>query len=363
MNPRKTVYTLLLRMEKGAYSPILLNNALSEKNIIQRDKAFITALFYGVIERKLTIDYVIAKHAAKKPDTETLVILRMALYQIMYMNSVPDSAAVNEAVNLAPSRSKGYVNAILRNILREKTSPKFDGLSVEYSCPQWLIDKWTSEYGAENTLQILQTSLQKPPIFERNGYIQDESSYKACVLLAPKEGETILDLCAAPGGKSFTLARLMENTGRIISCDINKNKLALVERTARKLGFSIIETRVNDGKVFNSALPKADRVLCDVPCSGLGVIRRKPEIKYKSESEFEKLPQIQLQILKTSANYVKDGGFLMYSTCTLSKAENDDVVSAFANGNSDFELIEKKTSFPEKNGGDGFFAALFCKPV
>jgi len=192
---RKVVYNLLQRMEKGAYSPIILNTALQN----QENKGFITALFYGVIERQLTLDYIIDKSAAMPPDPNTRTLLRMALYQIMFMDSVPDSAAVNESVELAPKRSKGYVNAILRNFLR--TNKDFDienqtdrSVSVKYSCPQWLIDKWFSEYGEESALQILRTSLGKPPEFTGEGYTQDLSSQQACELLNPQPGDIVLDL-------------------------------------------------------------------------------------------------------------------------------------------------------------------------
>jgi 16S rRNA (cytosine967-C5)-methyltransferase len=369
---RKAVYNLLSRIEKGAYSQIILDSELKK----HEDKAFasfITALFYGVIERRLTLDYIIDRLADSPPDSNTRILLRMALYQLMFMDSVPDSAAVNESVELAPKRSKGYINAILRNFLRKKGDFSLENadLSVKYSCPQWLIDKWTCEYGGEACLQILRTSLGKPPEFivghdapgvpSGKSYVQDLSSQKACELLNPQENDIILDLCAAPGGKSFTIARLTNNTGRIISCDINSKKIELMDKTAKKLGLFTIETHVNNAKEFNPDFPLADKVLCDVPCSGLGVIRRKPEIKYKNPEDFAGLPEIQRQILEVSARYVKSGGYLMYSTCTLSRAENDSVADAFIAENSGFELIEKQTTIPSEDGGDGFFVALFKK--
>ena len=393
---RKSVYNILLRMNKGAYSPIVLDGELKSLNCDSRDKAFITALFYGVIERQLTLDYIIDKFTRDKPpEQEARVLLRMALYQIMFMDSVPDSAAVNESVELSPKRAKGYVNAVLRNFLRYGKDlinvELQENLSLKYSCPEWLIEKWQREYGDEDALKILQTSLLKPPTFFRDCanenapdrqpptffrdcanendrqsqfLRQDLSSQLACEVLAPQPGETILDLCAAPGGKSFTIAQLMKNTGRIISCDINRKKLKLVETGAKKLGLSIIETRVNDAKTFDPDLlspsnsKKADRVLCDVPCSGLGVIRRKPEIKYKPASDFDGLPAIQLQILQNGANYVRESGILFYSTCTLSRAENDEVVDKFVAENNNFELVNKKTIIPSEDGGDGFFMAM-----
>jgi 16S rRNA (cytosine967-C5)-methyltransferase len=354
---RKAVYNLLLKVENGAYSQIILDSELKK----HENKAFITALFYGVIERRLTLDYIIDRLAASPPEISARILLRMALYQLMFMDSVPDSAAVNEAVELAMKRAKGYINGILRVFLRKRHDfdLKAAGLSVEYSCPQWLIDKWTAEYGGEVCLQILRTSLLKPPVFDRGGYTQDESSYQACMLFNPQPGDMVLDLCAAPGGKSFTLARIMNNTGCIISCDINRKKLDFLEKTAKRLGLFIIEARMNNAKEFNQDFPLADKILCDVPCSGLGVIRRKPEIKYKPASDFAGLPAVQRQILETSSRYVKPGGYLMYSTCTLSRAENDGITDAFIAENSGFELIEKRTTIPSEDGGDGFFVALF----
>jgi 16S rRNA (cytosine967-C5)-methyltransferase len=365
MIARESVFDLLLRMEKGAYSPIVLDNELRKSNFDDRDKAFITALFYGVIERQVTLDYIIDKLASPKPDNKARALLRMGLYQIMFMNSVPNFAAINESVKLAPKRSKGYVNAVLRNFLRNGKDVIIreleSNLSLKYSCPERLVEKWRAEYGEEAMAEILRTSLLTPPVFERDGYRQDESSYQACKLLDPQSGETIIDLCAAPGGKSFTIARLMNNTGRILSCDIDTKKLKSLRRRAKRLELSIIETYENNAKLFNADFPKADRVLCDVPCSGLGVIRRKPEIKYKPLPDSDGLPAVQLQILRTGAEYVKDGGVLMYSTCTLSRAENDEVADKFITESSKFELIDKKTIIPSENGGDGFFTALFRK--
>jgi 16S rRNA (cytosine967-C5)-methyltransferase len=286
----------------------------------------------------------------------------MSVYELMFLLcGNKHHAVVNEAVELAPKRAKGFVNAVLRNFLRfdkDCLDREIRGdLSLEYSCPQWLIRKWQGEYSEDATLAILQTSLLTAPKFERGGYVQDKSSYDACAGLNPKSGEVVLDLCAAPGGKSLTIARLMHDTGRVISCDINAKKLNLLAKSAEKLELGVIETRVNDAKVFNPDFPPCDKVVCDVPCSGLGVIRRKPEIKYKPPEEFEALPEIQLAILRTGSRYVKVGGVLMYSTCTLSRAENDDVVAAFLTADSHFELMTSHTTIPTEDGGDGFFVA------
>ncbi|MCL2633390.1 MAG: methyltransferase domain-containing protein [Oscillospiraceae bacterium] len=378
-NTRKTAYELLRKMEKGAYSSLILNNELKKQSLDERDKAFTTMLFYGVIERRITLDYIIASFTKTKPEQDIAVLLRMGLYQIIYMDSVPESAAVHETVELSPKRAKSFVNAVLRNFLRKNTDC-YTGencvlpLWIKYSCPEWLVKKWQEEYGEQATLQILETSLLPPPQFVVTGknhvgencvlpptqYTQDLSSQQACELLNPQPGETVIDLCAAPGGKSFTIAGLMNNTGRIISCDIHEKKLKLIEQGATRLGISIIEVHKNDARVYNPDFPKADRVLCDVPCSGLGVIRRKPEIKYKPEADFIRLPEIQGEILQTGSRYVKDKGVLMYSTCTLSKRENDDVIENFLKNNR-FDLSEKRTVIPSEDGGDGFFTAVMVR--
>jgi len=358
VNSRETAYNLLLRVERDkAYSTLALKNAQTDP--------FTTALFYGVLERMLTLDFIIARFSKTKASPEVRVLLRIALYQLLYME-VPESAAVNETVALAPKYAKGYVNAVLRNFLRsDKSFLEQADLSVKYSCPDWLISKWIAHYGEDSTLQILQTSLKKPPAFKRFSpfnaelfHIQDLSSQKACELLNPKPGDVVLDLCAAPGGKAFTLAELMNNMGRVIACDINAKRLPLIEKEAKRLGLGIIETLRNDAAVFNPNLPMADKVLCDAPCSGFGVIRRKPEIKYKKESDIAGLPAVQAAILATSANYVKPGGTLMYSTCTLNKDENESIVDNFMRGRSDFELMSMNTTIPSEDGGDGFFTAI-----
>lgn len=359
MNDRETAYNLLLRVEKDkAYSTL----AIKDKNV----SAFVTALFYGVLERQITLDCIISLYSKNSPAPEVRVLLRTALYQLLYMDSVPESAAVNETVALAPKYAKGYVNAVLRNFLRAgKELPEQASLSVKYSCPDWLIKKWTDEYGSEEALQILRTSLEKPPVFKRYSpfnpelfHVQDLSSQKACELLNPAPGDVVLDLCAAPGGKSFTIAELMNNEGRVVACDVNAKRLPLIKKGAERLGLSIIETLRNDASAFNPNIPAADKVLCDVPCSGFGVIRRKPEIKYKKESDIKELPSVQAAILRASANYVKRGGVLLYSTCTLSKDENENVVRGFLKDREDFRLTGMNTVIPSEDGGDGFFTAV-----
>lgn len=431
---RLTVIKLLLRMESSeSYSNILLDNALTESGLSERDKAFAAAMFYGVTERKMTLDYIIGQNSRlpfSQIDPTAVVILRAGFYQILYMPSVPESAAVNESVKLCKKlhlfNAQGFVNGMLRNFIRNGKNVDYNGLepaerlSVEYSCPQWITRKWTAEYGEELAAKALKASLGAPPIFarvnnikvtddelvkslkkegikatvnprlagcvrlEKTGdieksaaykdglfHVQDVSSQLCCLTLKPIVNETVLDICAAPGGKSFTMAELMGNNGRIISMDLYEARAGLIAKGAERLGLRIIEPRANNAVKFNGELPQADKVLCDVPCSGLGVIRRKPEIKYKDEKEFEELPRLQKAILDVSAQYVKKGGTLVYSTCTLSRAENDEVAQEFANTHPDFSPIVQpipyagadnspmRTFFPEEDGGDGFFTASF----
>ncbi len=418
----------------SSYSNILLDNALAESNLTSQDKKFVTNLFYGVIERQITIDAVISKYSKKPLDklsSDILQLFRIAVYQLLYMDSVPDRAAVFESVKLAKRSSNpvlgGYVNGVLRSFLRDnKQIPlpenKLERLSVLYSCPIWLIEKWTDEYGEDMALNMLESSLGTPPVTARLNvlkkpldeiindirelgievssrkeaencvklsnvgaishsrvyrkglfHIQDVSSQICCEVLEPKPGETVLDVCSAPGGKAFTIAELMNNSGRVIACDLYENRVKLIKDGAKRLGLTCIEARVNDASVYSEDIGEADKVLCDVPCSGLGVIRRKPEIKNKNPDDFEGLKDIQRSILETSSKYLKKGGTLVYSTCTLSKAENDDIIDWFLSGHSEFDKGSingpanltsdeyKATITPKMFNSDGFFIAKLIK--
>lgn len=431
---RLTAVKMLLKMEDSdSYSNILLDNVLSEAGLSDRDKAFAAALFYGVTERRMTLDYIIAQNSKipfEKLDRAAVEILRAGLYQLLYMSNVPESAAVNESVKLCKKlkvfSAQGFVNGMLRSFVRNGKKISYlgldraDRLSIEYSCPKWLVEKWIEEYDVERTLKALKASVGKPPVYarvntlkttadkliaelskdrisakkytglddcvvlEKTGdiesskafraglfHVQDISSQLCCLTLRPVVNETVIDMCAAPGGKSFTMAELMGNNGTLYSLDLHDMRVGLIEDGAERLGIRIIRAQQNDATRYNPELPQADRVLCDVPCSGLGVIRRKPEIKYKDPAEFEGLPEIQRRILETACKYVKVGGTLVYSTCTLSRAENDDVVDAFAQVHPEFSPIVqtvpysgaensfKRSYFPDENGGDGFFTASF----
>jgi len=420
-NPRKLAIKALLKIEKdNAYSNITLNSFLKETDFTKEDKSFFSALVYGVLDRKITLDFVLSqfmKSPLKKTAPFTLNALRVGLYQIMYMDKIPDSAAVNETVKIIKSskegRNAGFVNAVLRSALRTEIKlPEGDGvsdLSIRFSCPEWIVKGFIADYGTENTVKLLEESLAAPPLTLRVNtiktttdvlmeklsamginvqkgeipdslivekgmdidgnplykeglfYAQDYASQKAVSVLAPAPNSRVLDLCAAPGGKSFTMASLMGNNGEIVSCDLYEARVGLIEKSAKRLGFDIIKATVNDATVYNEKLGEFDYILCDVPCSGLGVIRRKPELKYKSQSDFEELESIQYCILKNAVKYLKKGGKLLYSTCTLRQAENEKLVIRIQKEYNELQKVYEKTFMPHIDNTDGFYCALFEK--
>lgn len=438
---RQICYEALLSVyrDKG-YSNLVLDGLLGEvspkgDSISAVDKAFATNLFYGVLQHKITLDYIISKYvdSKKKLDIRNSVILQMGIYQMIYMNSVPDSACVDESVKLVRNdNGKGFVNAILRNFLRDDKKFELPDInndkalyySVVYSCPKWLVSMIIAQYGEEDAIQFLANSVEKADIVARVntlkttsdkliGYlenkgvtatkhyylkdsliltntgsiknsvqfkqglfhIQDTASQLSAMALAPKKGDVVLDICSAPGSKSFTLAQLMENDGEIYSFDLHEHKIKLIKDGAKRLGIKIITPSLQDGLVFNEDIKQADCILCDVPCSGLGIIRRKPEIKYKDSSFLDELPKLQYDILTNASKYLKSGGRLIYSTCTLNKKENEKVINKFLKENDSFKTLnlsnffdtldcgdlnidnEMITLLPNKNKTDGFFIA------
>lgn len=411
MSARETALKTLYAVEfEGAYSNMALKNSLSKNNISAADKGLITTLVYGVISRKLTLDYVIASYSKiklKKISKYILLILRMGLYQLMYMDRVPASAAVDESVKLAKryghGASAGFVNGVLRSFIRSGIEIPDDDLSVKYSFPKELCDAWVKDFGADfaaelmealnsnpkltiraNTLKItpqeLKEELCKKGIkseingvslvcggfdvagdeLYKNGYytVQDIAASQASLMLAPKKGETVIDMCAAPGGKTTHLAELMENKGQIFAFDVHEHKIKLINDNAKRLGIDIIEARIGDGNIFNeNFFEKADKALCDVPCSGFGIIRRKPDIKWNRE-DMSGLREIQRKILENAGRYIKRGGELVYSTCTVDKRENEEQTELFLKNHSNFEKISEKTYYPNRDGCDGFY---ICK--
>lgn len=421
---RKTAYQTLLKIEKNAaYSNIELNHQI--KQLQPDNPAFVRELVYGVLENKIYLDYVLTQlipkglKGVKKP---VKVLLRMGLYQLMFMDSVPDYAAVNETIKLArkaaPGRD-GFLNGVLRGYgkkreglkLPDRESNLVDYLSVRYSFDSSIIKLWLSQFGEDETEQLLANSNMRPPVsvrvnvmktsvddltesLKKQGFdvkpgelsnrvlfvkgsglldtdayrqglfsIQDEASVTAVEILGPEPGDTVLDICAAPGGKTLAMAELMDNQGEIKAFDVYAHKLDLLNEEAKRLNLQIIETAEQDGTQFNAEYTAcADKVLVDGPCSGLGVIRRKPEIKYKEVVDSAReLAEKQLQILENASQYVKSGGSLLYSTCTINELENMGVVKAFLNKHDEYELVYSRQLLPGLDETDGFFISKFHK--
>ncbi|MBQ1977555.1 MAG: 16S rRNA (cytosine(967)-C(5))-methyltransferase RsmB [Ruminococcus sp.] len=435
---REVAFDVLKKvLSDDAYSNLALDNAVKENNLSRLDSAFCTALVYGVLERLLTLDYIIRKLSSvpfRKIELSTLIILRIGVYQILYMDKVPDSAAVNECVNLAKKKklfkSSGFINGLLRSFIRTENklilppeSDKVKYLSVKYSCPEYLVKLWLESYKEEVTVSILESLSGRPPLtihvntlltesetlienlreegveaeassvcpdmltIRNSGavdnlkayalgefFVQDTASAVCALLSGAKSGDTVYDVCSAPGGKAFAMAINMENKGVIRAFDLHPHKIRLIENGAKRLAISIVNASIRDASEDTDLVQQADVVLCDVPCSGFGILRRKPEIRYRKAQDYDNLPPLQLKILQNSAKLVKPGGTLLYSTCTLNPAENSQVVEKFLSTHEDFvpksidipQGISKKISepsnmltlFPEREGSDGFFIAL-----
>ena len=425
-NPRKLALLSLIKSDtQECYTNIEINTVLTRAVLEKSDRALYTLLYLGVVEKKLLLDSVISQYS-KSPigeiDVETLNTLRLGLYQLIFTDRIPDYSAVDESVSLAPKRSKGFVNAVLRGFLRngkkiEYPANSWERLSLEYSMPMGIVDLLRESYGdtvarelisyqaTDFGLSIRVNTLKATPqeIYEElksmgyapsyskyaddiikcsvpaseikdlidtgRAFIQDESSRICAKAVGAVANEKIADVCACPGGKTFSMAIDMENKGKIKASDLHKNKLSLIEKGAKKLGIDIIDTREQNAKSYLGEYERYfDRVLCDVPCSGLGVIFKKPDIKYKDIDSIKSLPQIQYEILKNCANYVKTGGTLVYSTCTICKAENEDNIARFLSESKDFECVDftigdesskggMYTFLPHINGTDGFFVA------
>lgn len=415
---RKTAYEVLLQIEKNqSYSNLELNRQIREHR--PDAPAFVRELVYGVLENRLYLDHLLSQLIPKGLSgvkKQARILLRMGLYQLIFMDSVPDYAAVSETVKLArkviPGRD-GFVNGVLRGYGRRKDDLKLpdceqtpiEYLSVRYSCDPWIVRLWSGQYGPEKTESLLAAGNQSPELsvrvnllktsrpalmeelcgkgfsvreseesrrvlfvkgsglLETEAYaqgrfsVQDAASVLAAETLAPEPGETVYDICAAPGGKTLAMAEMMENKGLIRAFDIYPHKLALIEKEAVRLGVSVIETETKDGTAACRALDQtADRVLVDGPCSGLGVIRRKPEIKYKSIcDQGRSLAEKQLQLLQEASRYVKNGGHLLYSTCTINQIENQQTVERFLAENDDFRLEKMLQLLPDEGEHDGFF--------
>lgn len=409
--PREAALKALYRCEKdGAYLNIALRDILASSNMEPRDNALATNIAFGVMKNRLFLDNIIANISSiklKKLSVWIINILRMGIFELRFLDRIPESATVNECVRLARryghSASGGFVNAVLRkaassgDFLPDDTEND-EYVSIKYSMPLWLVDLWKSQ---GHTIELFKAMNDTPPVtvrlntlkatglggdFEKtadsefsyrytgNGSventeefksgaiaIQDGASQRAISAFGIEKGMRVLDLCSAPGGKSAFMAQLMDNTGEIISCDIHSHKLPLIESNLKRLGVTNACVMLNDATVFNPEFAHGfDAVLADVPCSGLGVIRRKSDIKWtKSEIGNEELVKIQRDILSNAVKYVKQGGKLIYSTCTINRSENEDNTKWILESFPEFSLIEQKQLMPHTDGTDGFFYAVF----
>lgn len=432
---RKTAVKILLNIEKnGAYINVEMNKLRQNTDYENKDIRLIGELVNGVIKRKLTLDYIINLHSTTKLNKIApfiLNVLRVGVYQLLFMDKIPANAAVDECVKIikksSVSRLSGYVNAVLRavspNDLDILLDDKYEALSIKYSYPLWLVRRWSDNFGLEFTEQLLISLNKKSPLYVRcntlctkiadfeksltaenidysnfkfdivpeynysfcinnvkditkipgyqNGafYVQDPVASLVAYLLDPQKGDKIIDLCAAPGGKSLFIASLMDNEGEILSCDVYEHKLKLISENSFKYKASCITPVLNDATVLNNDwINTADRVLCDVPCSGLGIIRKKPDIKYaRNEEDIHELSNLSQNILENAAVYLKNGGTLVYSTCTIEKEENEDVINKFLKKHSEFSLypiardIEFYTAYPNLTDTDGFFICRLKK--
>lgn len=401
MNIRKLIVEILDEVTfNGAYSNIEINKRLTGLDIDVKDRALITEVVYGTIKYKRTIDIILESFVKSidQIDKEVLNILRSAIYQMRFLDRVPDYAVVNEAVNLSKEQSVGvskFVNGVLRNYIRNEKrdfADDFTGtnlLAYKYSFEKWMVELFVKQYGKDKAEKIL-AGLNKTPavtvrvnalkedydtVFEkleeasyeveegkvcpeaiiiRKGSsienndlykeglitVQDESAMLVAPLLDPKEGETVMDLCSAPGTKATHLSELMMNTGKVLAFDIHEHKIGLIEENIKRLGIENIECEIMDAAKLNPKyIAYADKIILDVPCSGLGIIRKKPEIKWtKSTRELQNIIKVQKEILDTAWNYLKKGGELVYSTCTLNKRENEEIIERFLEKNKDCKI-------------------------
>lgn len=421
INLRNLTLTMLLEVEEGRKSHLVLSETLNaHSDLGKQERAFVTRLFQGTIERQIELDYIIdsfSKTKVKKMKPVIRNILRMSVYQLKYMDSIPESAVVNEAVKLAIKRKfaglKGFVNGVLRTIAREidnlePPTDTIDKLSVVYSVPRWIIEMWNEQYGADVTKDILDglyaqedaTTVRINTLhanaedvitnLEFNGvkveksdidgviFISDYDNltsldvfkagmiipqdYSSCLVGAHanvNEGSYVIDVCAAPGGKSMLIANLMNGEGVVEARDLSEQKVKLIEENIERCGYKNIKTKVQNATVLDEeVVGKADLVIADLPCSGLGVMGHKVDIKYNVTSEgIEELAKLQREILDIVSQYVKPSGELIYSTCTINKKENEENSKYIEN--LGFEKIEEQQLMPNAKQ-DGFY---ICKLV
>lgn len=443
MNPSKitartaALKALLTMKQNDGYSNLVLDSTLNSTGLSPRDRALTSTIFYGVLERRLTLDYYLAqclREPGKKLDPAAREALRCGAYQLLYMDRVPQPAAVNETVNalkaLGKGQFSGFVNGVLRGLIRKMEDISLPegnsarALSLRYSVPEGLIRLWRHGYGETVLMELLESTLTRPELYirvntqrttfsklqaslEQDGvrlipldapggatklsgcgnpaelrqfqeglfHVQDLSAQWICEILGVQPGDMVWDCCAAPGGKTFTLAQKVGEGGSVFASDLYPNRLKLIEDGAKRLGLGNIKTFAGDASQEHPSVPLVDNLLCDVPCSGFGVIRRKPEIRYKNLAELKGLPDLQLAILRRASEKLKPGGTLVYATCTLNPEENGKVAEDFLLDNNGFEPMKidinvkrtvdepahMLTLTPMAGASDGFFAAAFRK--
>lgn len=430
---REKVAQILTDIEKDdTYLQLALKKELDTLEV--KDKGFANELIYGTIKWRLRLDYVLdqfSKTPVKKMKPFIRQLMRMSVYQILFLDKVPASAAINEAVKIMHKRKmsnlSGFVNGVLRNIDRNQSEITYPNLSVYYSIPEWIITRWMKYYGEMETKAICESLSQRARVCIRinnlkttkdkvkallseegitvleegflpeslyihapNGIhhspsfkaglwtVQDESAMLVGHVLGPEKGDEILDVCSAPGGKTVHLAELMQNEGHIIGADVHEHKIELIEKNAKRLGASIVEGKLQDGMLINEDWKeKFDKILLDAPCSGLGIIKRKPDIRYaKDETAIRDINNIQRKLLKNAINYLKKDGILVYSTCTLTQEENQNMVEYALSLGLQLDAIPydmpaclkpyiKDNAYieilPHVTDTDGFFMARFRK--
>ena len=415
--------------KQGAWSDGYLKKAIGGAGLDGRDAALATRLCFGVLQNRMLLDFYLERLCTtplKKLEVPVLAALRLGAYQLLFLDRVPDHAAVSESVDLARKRAQnpraaGLVNGVLRSLLRQRAElPAPPDLATRYSHPQWLVDAFLARLGREEGEALLAADNGEPPtcaqvnplkttsealmsalakrgveaelhpwlpgclLLRHTGsleglpefqdglfYIQDAAARLAVLAAEPRPGWRVLDACAAPGGKSFAAALAMGDRGEVRSCDIHPHKEGLIQAGAKRLGLSCIRTEVLDSKACKEDfLDVFDLVIADVPCSGLGIIRKKPDIRYKDPRPLENLPRVQGAILDNVARYVRPGGALLYATCTLLERENEGVVRSFLDRHNHFILegfqvpgpfagteTGMLTCWPHRHGTDGFFFA------
>jgi 16S rRNA (cytosine967-C5)-methyltransferase len=426
-NPRQIAARVLSqRRTNGEFVEDLLERALAGAQISPADRGLCQEIVYGVVRWQSTLDWLIARKTnGREQKSQLQNLLRLGLYQIFWLDRIPDHAAVHETVELAKQNGfgpqAGFVNAILRGYLREANETKrllaelgISNPAIGHSHPQWLVEKWQKRFGAEKTLQLLEWNNTPPKIFARVNtlktdaskliekwreenveydfirrehleenlvfelkshsplnslssfrdgwfYIQDPSTLLAARELNPQPVETILDMCAAPGGKTMFIAQLMRNEGKIVACDISEERLKLVQENCQRLGVTCVETIQNSKvKTKNS---KFDRILVDAPCSNTGVMRRRVDLRWRIlPEEIMRLQQTQLDLLKLAATKLKPGGILIYSTCSLEPEENSEVVKEFLREHGYFKLDSERQLLPFADNVDGAYVARLKLP-